>query len=76
MTSMHMQTCTVNRVFSSLKIFNYEIFKSNIFIFYPETKIFLYVINLRTYIVEYGNYTELWLSKMQYTLVLEGIVLL
>ena len=43
-------------------------------------KIFLYVINLQTYIVEYRNYTELrisWLLKMQPALwYLKGIVLL
>ena len=36
-----------------------------------KNQIFLYIINLQTYIVEYGNYTELqilWLSKMQPTL--------
>ena len=43
------RSTTVNQVFSSLKIFNYEIFKSKYFRFLARNK---NILNLPTYIVE------------------------
>ena len=57
MQALYIAGCafTVNQVFSSSTM---KYSSQNVFVFLLEMKIFLFVINLQTYIVEYGNYTE------------------